>query len=323
MGLFDKIKEPIFLKESDSESKLNELQQLLRYAPSELVEQIEQEIKFVEAGIFGENTIKFELKNSHIPMYVLHDLYLTHGDLSAQIDFLIITRKHIYVIECKNLYGDIEITSTGDFIRTFSFGNFKKKEGIYSPITQNMRHLQLIKQIRGAEYSNILSKSLFERNFYNNYHSIVVLANPKTVLNAKFAKKDVKDRVIRADQLSSYIKKIDSDPRSSDFSEKDMELFAKFFIDNHKENKTDYLKKFKEMAKLFESKITKLESTPITASKTKSVVEKTNAKESLVCTKCGSTMIRRVATKGPNPGNEFYGCSNFPKCKNVIPIKPN
>ncbi len=42
-------------------------------------------------------------------MFVIHDLCLEKDDLSAQIDFLICTRKHIYIIECKNLYGNIEI----------------------------------------------------------------------------------------------------------------------------------------------------------------------------------------------------------------------
>lgn len=66
--------------------------------------------------------------------------------------------------------------------------NKVSKEGIYSPITQNQRHMELIKAIRAQSKGNILTKVLFEKNFYNNYHSIVVLANPKTVLNDKYAK---------------------------------------------------------------------------------------------------------------------------------------
>ena len=111
-------------------------------------------------------------------------------------------------------FGNIKINSFGDFIRTVSFGRRTKKEGIYSPITQNRRHLELIKQIRGAEKGNFLSKALFKKNFYNNYRSVVVLANPKTVLNARYAKKEVRDQVIRADQLAEYIRKADADPNA-------------------------------------------------------------------------------------------------------------
>lgn len=38
-------------------------------------------------------------------------------------------------IECKNLYGNIEVDSQGNFTRTVSYGKYYKKEGIYSPIT--------------------------------------------------------------------------------------------------------------------------------------------------------------------------------------------
>jgi len=34
-----------------------------------------------------------------------------------------------------------------------------------------------------------------------------------------------------------------------------------------------------------------------------------------VCPKCGGEMVLRTAQKGPNPGQKFLGCSNFPKCR--------
>lgn len=38
------------------------------------------------------------------------------------------------------------------------------------------------------------------------------------------------------------------------------------------------------------------------------------------CPKCGSTMARRTAKKGPNPGNAFWGCSNYPQCRGIVSI---
>jgi len=35
------------------------------------------------------------------------------------------------------------------------------------------------------------------------------------------------------------------------------------------------------------------------------------------CPKCGSEMVERVARRGPNAGNKFLGCSNFPKCRHT------
>ena len=38
------------------------------------------------------------------------------------------------------------------------------------------------------------------------------------------------------------------------------------------------------------------------------------------CSRCNSDMVLRKATKGKNAGNEFWGCSAFPKCKNAVEI---
>jgi restriction system protein len=37
------------------------------------------------------------------------------------------------------------------------------------------------------------------------------------------------------------------------------------------------------------------------------------------CTKCGATMIRRVALKGSKAGQSFWGCSNYPRCRFILP----
>ena len=56
----------------------------------------------VKAGIIGEDNILFELKNSGMDMVVLHDLYIESvSGASAQIDFLVLTPKINFVLECK------------------------------------------------------------------------------------------------------------------------------------------------------------------------------------------------------------------------------
>lgn len=37
----------------------------------------------------------------------------------------------------------------------------------------------------------------------------------------------------------------------------------------------------------------------------------------LSCPKCGNELVLRVARQGVNKGNEFYGCSNYPKCRHT------
>lgn len=247
MGLFNRMKEPIFLKESSNAGEqLEQLKALEPLLNSEGQAIIRQDIKCLEYGMVGEKNIAFELKNSHMPMYILHDIYLEDGELSAQIDYLVITKKICFVIECKNLYGDIEINSAGDFIRSVEFGGRKKKEGIYSPITQNQRHLELIKKIRRDYRSNIVAKYLADKYFDESYKSVVVLANPKTVLNAKYAKKEVKEKVIRADQLVKYIKETYDRSKETASSDDDLLEWAQSFLKLNKEVTKDYTEKYNQ-----------------------------------------------------------------------------
>jgi restriction system protein len=38
-----------------------------------------------------------------------------------------------------------------------------------------------------------------------------------------------------------------------------------------------------------------------------------------LCPKCGGKMVMRIAQRGPNPGQIFWGCSNFPQCRFTKP----
>lgn len=300
MFLFDKIKEPVFLKESSSGvQQLEALKTLQQKAPEELQQKLEQEIKIVEAGIYGENQIMFELKNSHIPMVVMHDLFFEVDGYTSQIDYLIVTRYKVLVIECKNLIGNIEIDSSGAFTRTLNYGKMYRKEGVYSPITQNQRHLEVIKKIRMKEKNSWLSKMRFENSFEELYRSVVVLANPKTYLNVKYAKKEVKNQVIRGDQLIDFIKKVNLEKNAVAVSERTMMELAQYFYQESIENPTDYLEKYRTEFLMVEK--------PLAEEKEVSAPEV----ENVICPKCGALMVKRVATKGQNAGKSSGGARSF------------
>jgi hypothetical protein len=38
-----------------------------------------------------------------------------------------------------------------------------------------------------------------------------------------------------------------------------------------------------------------------------------------ICPKCGTAMVLRTGTKGQFQGKQFYGCTNYPKCREIIP----
>jgi len=53
----------------------------------------------------------------------------------------------------------------------------------------------------------------------------------------------------------------------------------------------------------------------------KSPMHLSNKSNGITCPYCGVEMVLRTAKKGPNAGEKFWGCSNFPKCKATKPYK--
>ncbi len=216
-------------------------------------------------------------------MYVLHDINLEIDGLTAQIDYIVITRKVTFIIECKNLIGNIEIDSNGNFIRTYKMNTRYIKEGIYSPITQNQRHLEVLKKLAKESKSNIIMKKLFEKVFDDNYKSIVVLANPKTYLNYKFSKKEIKDKVIKADQLIDFIKETNLKSNSIALNDEDLKSKADKILSWHKIDKMSYVNKYERLLEEFSTYINTKKSEEIrTEVSNISSINNTNINEEII-----------------------------------------
>lgn len=302
MSIFEK-PEVIILKEtSDSKLYLGKLQELRKTISDDtkIADKIDREIAITEAGIYGENSILFELKNSGMNLVVIHDLFIkTEDDRGAQIDYWVITPYANVIIECKNLVGDIEINSRGEFIRTFEYKGKKNKEGIYSPITQNERHLTVYKDCKKND-QNFAMKLMIDKYFDRYHKSVVVLANPKTVINDRYAKKEIRDQVIRCDQLVGYLKSLKTDLKNN---KKEMLQSGEKILSMNIEDRKEYMIKFEKL----------LEETKSLSNNKES--KETEADNTMICPSCGGKLILRTAKKGPNEGNKFYGCSNYPNCK--------
>ena len=242
---FFRAQEPVILKEgSDAKEQLATLESLRETVPRSQRRRLDSDIRALKAGIVGEDRILFELRNSHLPLVVIHDLHLEFEGLTAQIDFLVLTRRRNFVLECKNLYGDISVNARGDFVR--SFGG-RRREGIYSPITQNQRHLGLMKRINLSMKGAIMSALLSPR-FDDLYRGLVVLANPKTILHDRNAKKEVKQQLVRGDQLVATIESINSmrGPADGKIPFKDVMERAERWLSMDTPVRTDYTARYFE-----------------------------------------------------------------------------
>ena len=237
--------ETIFYKEaSDLQSRYDVLKQLNEEYPNNY--DLLSELYIIKKGLAGENEIAYQLKKSHIGMYVLRDIKVKHEDFTAQIDYVIITPTYDYYIECKNLVGNITVTDKGDFIREFTVNGKKIKKGMYSPLRQVEAQREVLRKIWASD-SNTLQK-IFGSKYFDYFRRVlVVAANQDTILNTNKAPKDMKYKILRADALVRQIEydlehKANNDPH---YSKKDMEKAAQYYIDisyNEDINYYDYYK---------------------------------------------------------------------------------
>ena len=229
LDIFDKFRDAIILKEDcELERKVKYLEELKNKNPNN--KNITQQLYMAQKGLEGENEIIYQLKKSNIGMFILHDVNLVYEDLKAQIDFIVITPWCCYFIECKNLIGNISVNEKGDFIREYSFKGHKVKKGMESPYRQVQAQRDVYKKI-WLKLQGKLKSFLFERNFESFHRVLVVAANGENILNTKYAPKEMKNNIIKADAL---IRKLEYDRDRSDRdlwdNKKAMEQWANHFI---------------------------------------------------------------------------------------------
>ena len=251
MPLFDFFKDTIFLKEnSDLQDRYDALIKLKNEYPK--CEGVYEELYIVKKGLEGENEIKYQLSKSNLGLYVLRDINIECDGLKAQIDYVVLTKMYCYFIECKNLVGNITVNENGDFIREYNINNRKIKKGMYSPLRQVEAQRDVYKKIWNNRLSsnkvlNFIKRALSENNYTDTHRVLVVAANNETILNTKYAPKNIKDKVIRADAL---VRKIQYDLDKSDktiwYSKKEVEDWANTFLNINVTNNTNYYEFYKD-----------------------------------------------------------------------------
>lgn len=254
-SLLNKLKEPVFIKDFDFNENLHlkQLTELLNKVGDDQKDIIQQEINKIKTGLSGEQNVHYELRNSRIPMLCLHDIRLEHQGYIGQCDFIVICREFVLVLETKKLVGDINIDNEGNFVRIYK--NFKgevyKKEGMYSPITQNHRHVALIEEFLK---DNKLIKKV-------PVYSLVVVANDKTIVNKQYATAEIKKLIIKYDQLTTYINKLRDENSSMNMGDKQMYEIANAVQEHDSPIEFDYIKRLN--LKIIEKKVEKNEENEI------------------------------------------------------------
>lgn len=217
-------------------------QQLKFTSDPEEQKQLQKNIDNIQKGIDGENEVAYQLKKSHIPMYVLRNVRLMEGDKPVEIDFVVFTRKLIFVIECKNFAGGISVDGMGTFI------NKRKKEfGMENPLTQNLQHVILLKETLLEEEKNPIKKRLLEKELEKRFVSYVVFANKENILKIEGKNIETEKNIMRYDMLIRKMREAIKESRVLPMPEKKMIAMSEFLLNETKECRSRYRQKNMKM----------------------------------------------------------------------------
>lgn len=162
------------------------------------------------------------------------------------------------------------------------------KEHFYNPIMQNSAHVKWLKEIVGT---NIPIYSLIAFSERCTLKDITVESSDVVVINRQHISESVKHMGNRSLQALSKM----------DISRIQEMLYPYTQITEYeKQQHIDNIKTAGYKAR-------KKETDPI--------VCESSTDENSVCPRCGANLVLRTAKKGEHSGEQFYGCSRFPKCR--------
>jgi len=289
----------MIFKDIDSKDKeINTLKLLYKQSKSEKQKQlILKDLKTLENGYKAEKDNAYYLDfafKDHKRAVLLHDIRLEYNGLSAQFDHILITPSSIIVLESKSFTYKGILTINNDTSLTINYGKYTKTYP--SPVEQNKRHLQVLKQFinENIELPNrikLLGGPDYEQK---------VLIHP----NTNITNTNLPEYFVRSDTFASErIKEIDNLSASSILLKATKMItsdiattIARKLLTAHKPIEFDYTKKYK-IAK-----------------------EKETITTEQICPRCKEgKLLKRVRKNGNNTSkyksNEFLGCSKFPKCR--------
>ena len=229
-----KINGPFFLNSDVIDLRLDILSSLLTRVGDDQRSLIDSLIKDLLDLRVSDASINYELSHSEDHLVIMENLILDE-DIRLGIDYLIITRSGIILLEVKNLIGDILIKSDGSFIRCYknSMGEVYKHELIKSPIMTLKYNADCLNKLINSSSSRV-DIPIF---------SLVVMTSAKTIINKTYAREDIKRRIIKYDNLNERIKYIiKKHSNECNLSDDEMLELARMINSYNRLDEEDYIK---------------------------------------------------------------------------------
>jgi nuclease-like protein len=163
---------------------------------------IQEELRTLAAGVKAEDDAAYQIEfycGTSPNIMTLHDLRLEHNGRVAQIDHLILNRLlEIYVCESKSFAHGVSINDHGEW----STGYRNNSRGIASPIEQNLRHAEVLRDVLAS--GRVALPKRFGITLMPEIRPLVVVSSRARVTRPRVRVPGL-DSVINVDQLMSTI----------------------------------------------------------------------------------------------------------------------
>lgn len=274
-----------------------------------------------DTGRYGEYLTYKHLKHLEANgAKFLFNLYIPKGNgETTEIDLLMIHAKGIFVFESKNYSGWIFGTeSNRNWYQTLPSGRGRShKEHFYNPIMQNRTHIKHLKALLGEQipmFSIIVfsERCTLKRVQVNSCDaSIIKRSNVADTVSAicNRTQTDVLDENTITDiynQLFSFTQ-VDETVKSKHIDTVQNNIISPPVCRSQPVSQISGESSPPEPIPSDDDVLPTLQ--------TEKPVSPEN--QVLKCPKCGGALVLRTATRGTNAGNQFYGCSNYPKCRYI------
>lgn len=193
--------------------------------------EMKEDLRKRQAGYNGERAISYYL--DYMPdkdYFLFHDLRLPSGNHYFQIDYLILSRRLAFILECKNFYGTLFLEdSFHQLIRTAN----DKEEGFQNPLAQARWHQQQLSTfLQSHGYPQIPVDYL------------VAFSSPSTIIKTNSRNPSILKKIVHGYNLLERLKEIERVYKDDVIDRKGMRKLCKLLLKSHVPGNQDILLKY-------------------------------------------------------------------------------
>jgi len=241
-------------------------------------------------GEYGEWVVKSKLRKLGDAYTVFHDVYIPNGERGlTQVDHIVTSVYGVFVIETKHYSGWI----FGDEFKPYwTQVIYKRKTKMYNPIRQNYGHVQALLTYIGQEGMQ-------------DVYSIIAFSSNSTF---KFNKGFTSAHVIQFPDLLKTIGQYKEQHFSEDTVKGINEKLAELLALDKRDRKHLKAEHMQSIRKAKNAKQTARSHTD----RAKKMSKHDASQLHTACPKCNGQLTLKTGRYG-----KFYGCSNYPDCRNT------